>query len=161
MAMGANAAAEAATIRICPCCGAKNRVRAQRGGETPRCGRCHADLSNAATAPSAPDHPVTVTEASFRAEVEQSNLPVLVDFWAPWCGPCRLVAPMLEQLARERAGRLKIAKVNVDENRALQARFGVQAIPTLALFRGGRLVDEVRGAVPKPELERRLARHGL
>jgi thioredoxin 2 len=159
--MSANAATEAATIRICPSCGAKNRVRVDLAGETPRCGRCHADLSTAATAPSAPDRPVTVTEASFPAEVERSALPVLVEFWAPWCGPCRMVAPMLEQLARDRAGRLKIAKVNVDENPALQARFGVQAIPTMALFRGGALVTQVRGAVPRQALEAELARHGV
>jgi thioredoxin len=106
-------------------------------------------------------HPVTVTEQNFRAEVEQSTLPVLVDFWAPWCGPCRAVAPMLEKLAGERAGRLKIAKVNVDENPALSARFSVSAIPTLALFRGGALIDQIRGAAPKATLEARLAQHGL
>jgi thioredoxin 2 len=147
---------ESAAIRVCPSCGAKNRVVA--GREHPSCGRCHADLS---AAPAALDRPVTVTEQTFAAEVERAAGPVLVDFWAPWCGPCRMVAPMLEQLARERAGRLKIAKVNVDENPALQARFGVQAIPTLALFRDGRLIDQIRGAVPKAALEQQLARHGL
>lgn len=106
-------------------------------------------------------HPVTVTEQTFRAEVEHSKVPVLVDFWAPWCGPCRAVAPMLEQLAGERAGRLKIAKVNVDENPGLSARFAVRSIPTLALFRDGTLIDEIHGAVPKATLEARLARHGL
>jgi thioredoxin len=104
---------------------------------------------------------VAVNEGTFAAEVERSPLPVLVDFWAPWCGPCRAVAPMLEQLAGERAGRLKIAKVNVDENPALSARFSVRAIPTLAIFRDGVIVDEIRGAVPKAALEARLAQHGL
>jgi thioredoxin 2 len=148
--------AQPSSILVCPSCGAKNRAAPGRGH--PRCGRCHADLS---AAPVALDKPVTVTERTFAAEVEQAPGAVLVDFWAPWCGPCRIVAPMLEQLARERAGRLKIAKVNVDENPALQARFGVQAIPTMALFRNGKLVDQIRGAVPKATLEQQLARHGL
>ncbi|HSZ82196.1 MAG TPA: thioredoxin TrxC [Polyangia bacterium] len=143
-------------IRVCAKCGAKNRVPAARRGDHPRCGRCHASLSAIA-----PAHPVAVTDQSFRAEVEQADIPVLVDFWAPWCGPCRAVAPMLEQLAGERAGRLKIAKVNVDENPALSARFSVRSIPTLAIFRGGTLIDEIHGAVPKATLEARLAQHGV
>jgi thioredoxin 2 len=150
-----NAAAQA-TILPCPKCGAKNRVPAARAADQPRCGRCHTALSAREVG-----HPVTVTDRTFNAEVEQAALPVLVDFWAPWCGPCRAVAPMLEQLAGERGGRLKIAKVNVDENPALSARFSVRSIPTLALFRGGALIDEIRGAVPKATLEARLAQHGV
>ena len=138
-------------------------MRAGRDAGGARCGKCHLPLPGGATAgPTAPpSHPVTVTEQTFRAEVEQSKVPVLVDFWAPWCGPCRAVAPMLEQLSRELAGRLKIAKVNVDQNPGLSARFAVQSIPTLALFRDGALIDEIHGAVPKATLEDRLARHGV
>ena len=144
-------------IRVCSQCGAKNRVPAERAAETPRCGRCHTVLPAAA----ATDRPVVVTDQTFQVEVAQATLPVLVDFWAPWCGPCRAVAPMLEQVARERAGRLKIVKVNVDENPALSSRFSIRSIPTLALFRGGALIDEIRGAVPKATLEGRLAEHGV
>src|SRR6267142_103610 len=116
-------------VRVCPRCASKNRVPVARRADRPRCGRCHAELplETPATA-----NPVTVTDQTFRAEVEQAALPVLVDFWAPWCGPCRAVAPMLETLAAERAGRLKIVKVNVDENPGLSARFSVRSIPTLA-----------------------------
>jgi thioredoxin 2 len=145
-------------ILACPRCGARNRTRTDHAGEQPKCGRCHAALSAAA---SSLGRPVKVTDQTFRAEVEQSTVPVLVDFWAPWCGPCRAVAPMLEQLAGERAGRLKVAKVNVDENAGLSSRFSIRSIPTLALFRDGKLIDEIRGAVPKATLEARLAGHGL
>jgi thioredoxin 2 len=145
-------------ILTCPRCGARNRTRTDRADEQPKCGRCHAALSAAA---SSLGRPIKVTDQTFHAEVEQSAVPVLVDFWAPWCGPCRAVAPMLEQLAGERAGRLKVAKVNVDENAGLSSRFSIRSIPTLALFRDGKLVDEIRGAVPKATLEARLAGHGL
>jgi len=97
---------------------------------------------------------IDVTDATFQTEVIDRSLsvPVMVDLWAPWCGPCRQVSPLLEQLAAERAGRLKLVKVNVDENPRTQARFAVQAIPTLLLFAGGRQVGVQRGALPLPQL---------
>jgi thioredoxin 1 len=101
--------------------------------------------------------PVTVTDTSFDQEVMRSALPVVVDFWAPWCGPCRMVAPVLDKLASEWAGRVKIAKVNVDENPQAAGRYGVQAIPTMLVVKGGRVIDQWAGAMPEQAMRARLA----
>lgn len=100
--------------------------------------------------------PVRVTEQTFDAEVLRADLPVLADFWAAWCGPCRMIAPIVEDLAREYAGKLKVAKIDVDENPDLASRYGIMSIPTLGLFRGGELVKRIVGYVPKAELERQI-----
>jgi len=101
---------------------------------------------------------VTVTDATFAAEVERSPLPVLVDAWAPWCAPCRMIGPVVDELAAEMAGRVRVAKLNVDENPATAARFNLRSIPTLLMLRGGREVDRIVGAQPKAEISRRLER---
>jgi thioredoxin 2 len=134
----------------CAQCGRTNRILRARLGERPTCGACKQSVF--------PERPVTVTDSTWKQEVEDCPIPVLVDFWAPWCGPCRAVAPALEEIAGARTGRLKIAKLNVDENPATAARFQVQAIPMLMIFRGPVLVDEIRGAVPKSSLEAHLDR---
>jgi thioredoxin 2 len=132
-------------ILACPSCPTKNRVGpAPRG--TPRCARCKTPLPWI----------VPADESSFVAETDAS-VPVLVDFWAPWCGPCRMVEPVLSQLAGERAGALKVVKVNVDENPSLAASFGAMSIPLLVMMRDGNEVDRVVGAVPKAQIEQRLA----
>jgi thioredoxin 1 len=97
-----------------------------------------------------------VTDGSFQAEVIESDVPVLVDFWAPWCGPCRMVAPVLEEIAGERGEQLKIVKLNIDENQNTAAAFEVLSIPTLILFRGGVPTKKVVGAYPKKKLEAEL-----
>jgi thioredoxin 2 len=134
----------------CPACGALNRIPAARLAEAPRCGRCRAALL--------PGQPIAVTDASFERQVQRSPLPVLLDLWAPWCGPCRAMEPVLAQLARRHATRLKVVKVNVDENPALARRFAVRSIPSLRLLRGAHELDRIDGAVSEQIIEQRVAR---
>ncbi|MEW6270281.1 MAG: thioredoxin [Thermodesulfobacteriota bacterium] len=93
-----------------------------------------------------------VSDATFEAEVLQSATPVLVDFWAPWCGPCRAIAPVVEELANEYAGKLKVVKINVDDNQSTPSRYGVRGIPNLIVFKGGQVHEQIVGAVPKSRL---------
>jgi thioredoxin 2 len=129
----------------CPSCGAKNRVPATRAGR-PECGRCHSALPWLGAA----------GEDDFDTVAGASSLPVLVDLWAPWCGPCRAVSPIVERLATEYAGRIKVVKVNVDEAPAISQRYGVMGIPTLLLLSGGREVARQVGAPPEPALRQWL-----
>jgi thioredoxin 2 len=131
----------ATSIIRCPHCNKANRVRATPKG-TPRCGACHQPLPWL----------VEANARSFDDELHAS-VPVLVDLWAPWCGPCRTMAPALEQLARERAGRLKMVKLNVDEAPAIAGRFNVQGIPLLVLTRDGDELARLTGAAPLPRLQ--------
>ena len=129
------------SMMVCPDCGTRNRVPVAAGG-SPQCGRCHKSLPWI----------VDADEGTFAEVAETGPLPVVVDLWAPWCGPCRMVSPVLEQLAREFAGRLKLVKVNVDNAPGIQRRFGVRGIPTFVLLRHGREVDRRTGAAPLPVL---------
>ena len=144
--------AEARLIR-CSSCGATNRVPLERiaQGLQPVCGRCK-------TALLVGNKLVTVTDATFAADVERSPLPVLLDMWAPWCGPCRMVGPVVEELAKEMAGRIRVAKLNVDENPATASRFHVQSIPTLLVLKGGREMERIVGVQPKAAIVQRLER---
>ena len=102
---------------------------------------------------------VAVTDATFEAEVEKHEGLAVVDFWATWCGPCRMVAPILDQLAREYVGKVKVVKVDVDANQRTAMRFNVRSIPSILFFKNGKLVDQVIGAVPKPALESKFKQH--
>jgi len=104
-------------------------------------------------------HPVTVTDASFEQEVIKAQGPVLVDFWAPWCGPCRMVAPVLEQISEDLQGQLTIAKVNVDENQGIAGSLGIMSIPTLMLYKDGKAVETIVGFQPKPKLMAKIQPH--
>jgi thioredoxin len=103
------------------------------------------------------NEPININEASFEKAVLQSPIPVLVDFWAPWCGPCKMIAPLLDEIARESEGRFRIAKVNIDDDPALMQRFRVQAVPTLLFFSGGELRDQLLGGAPKKTIVEKLA----
>lgn len=133
------------TIVRCANCGARNRVPdAARG--TPRCGTCHRPLPWI----------VDADDATFADAVDSSRVPVLLDLWAPWCGPCRMVSPTLETLAREHAGSLKLVKVNVDVARAVAQRFDARSIPTLVVLDGGEVIARQIGAAPEAQLRRWL-----
>jgi thioredoxin 2 len=137
----------------CVHCGASNRISAEKSqaGLRPICGRCKTPLTSRPAL-------VEIGDKNFADEVERSPLPVMVDMWAPWCGPCRMVAPVVEELAAEFAGRLRVAKLNVDQNPVTASRFAIQSIPALLIFKGGREVDRLIGAQSKSEILRHVER---
>lgn len=139
----------------CPRCGTKNRIPRNRLGDRPLCGKCGTPFPARGITGS----PVMVSDDTFAAEVLSEPGLVLVDFWAPWCGPCRMIAPILEELAREYAGRLKVGKLNVDENPLSASRYETRSIPTMLLFRDGQVVDRLVGAMPRAEIEKRVLSH--
>lgn len=136
----------------CTNCGAKNRIPKTRLNDRPICGRCNLRL------PESPvfDTTVIISDKTFSHEIISSPLPVLLDCWAPWCGPCRIVGPIIDQLAKEFAGKVKFAKLNVDENPATSAKYNIMSIPTMLLFKDGEMVNSLVGALPKAEIENHI-----
>jgi len=143
-------------VIVCSNCGAKNRVDESRlANSEAKCGRCGTKLEAATSATDS--QPLVITDQSFERDVLQvTGRPVLVDCWAPWCGPCRMIAPVLDQLASESQGSYRIAKLNVDENPQTASRFQISSIPTMLIFKDGKLVDRLIGAQPKQAISERL-----
>src|SRR5690348_1345621 len=148
--MNSESPAVGTVLVACPQCHSIVRVPESRADEHPKCPRCKALVLAG--------EPIELDAAAFAAHVERATLPVLVDFWAPWCGPCRMMAPVLDRTAAQRATELRVAKVNTDEQPQLAGRFGIRSIPTLILFRGGRELARQSGAVDAAKLSRWLER---
>jgi len=137
----------------CRKCGAKNRVSNLKlsQGMVPVCGKCKEELIVEES-----KGPIVVTDATFEDEVEKSSIPVLLDCWATWCGPCKMLAPTVDKIAEEWSGRIKVAKLDVDENPKTATKLEIMSIPTLLVYKDGKIVDKMVGAQPKAAIEQRL-----
>ena len=129
---------------VCPHCNATNRVPSDKLQAELNCGKCQAPLLTA--------HPDNLGEAAFNAQLSKSELPMVVDFWAPWCGPCRQLSPIVDEVAKDMAGKLEVFKCNVDENPEVPSKYMVRGIPTLMIFKDGKVVDTKVGSTPKAAL---------
>jgi thioredoxin 2 len=130
---------------VCPSCGVTNRVPTERAAEG-RCGKCHSPLFNA--------HPVELTSDNFSKHLSRNDIPVVVDFWAPWCGPCRMMAPAFAQAAAQMEPQVRFAKLNTEEHQMIGAQYGIRSIPTMAVFRGGKEIGRISGAMGAADIVR-------
>jgi thioredoxin 2 len=131
---------------VCPGCGAVNRIPGARLGDRPKCGKCHQPLFTA--------HPPELTGGDFHKHLERNDIPVLIDFWAPWCGPCKMMAPAFVQAAAQLEPRVRLAKLNTEVEQTIAAQYGIRSIPTLALFLRGRELARQAGAMGAPDIVR-------
>lgn len=136
---------------VCPRCSSVNRIPQSRLADRPKCGKCHNPLFNG--------HPIELTSGNFQTQMGRNDIPLLVDFWAPWCGPCKMMAPAFEQAAVRLEPHVRLAKLNTENEQSIGARFGIRSIPTLALFRGGRELARQAGTMGSADIVRWVQAH--